>query len=453
MNATPYVLKIPFKGARSGAFPLTWGQHWVWESMVARAPHYADLSGSHCMEVPDGCGMSTVSDALASLLDRYETFRSRYTLTPEGVPQQVVVARGHLPVDVRDVDADDVEQATADAVSEYEDLAFTLPELSLRATVTASAGDPRFVVLSTSHLAMDCHGMVAVLDDFRTLLKGEPLEPVSDRMLHPADRALEESSVQGAQRSARGVRYWKQELEKFPADPLAFTGRRPENPRYRTYSLRSPALRLTVLELARELAVGPSSVILAAAAPLLARQSESPNCGVVLAASHRYDAASMEYPGTLVQGVPTALDVTGPSLRDLITRSHRTSMLSALAGHCHPEELAETLRARFGEEATQARLACVVNLNLPGSSAAVEQGDARITRADAEACLGESRCEYTGGSPVEKERFYLAAHGDATDFFITLRADTAVLEAAEIVGFLRELERSLIDCLPSSVAP
>jgi hypothetical protein len=394
--------------------------------------------------------MSTVSDALTAVLDRYETFRSRYTLTPNGVPQQLIVAEGHLPVYVRDVDATDVQQAAAAAASEFDNLAFTLPELSLRAAVIASEGAPKFVVLCTFHMAMDCHGIVAVLDDFRALLSGEPLDPAPDGTTHPADRALEENSAQGVQRSARGVRYWKQELEKFPVAPLAFTGRRPESPRYRAYAMHSPALRVTALELAEELGVSTSSVILAAAASLLARRGGSRTCGIVLAASHRYDPASMQYPGTLVQGVPAALDVSGLSLRELISRCHRASMLAALAGHCHPQELAETLRASFGQEATEARLACVVNLNLAGTPASAGHEGARTDRAEAERRLAESRYEYAGGTPVEKERFYLAAHGDATDFFITLRADTAVLGSAEIVDFLRNLERSLLDCLPYS---
>lgn len=450
MNAEPYVLKIPFKGTRSGAFPLTWGQHWVWESVVARAPYHADLSGSYCVAVPAGRGMPAVADALAALLGRYETFRSRYTLAPDGAPQQLIVANGQLPVDVRDVDAADVQQAAAAAVSEFDELAFTLPELSLRATVIASKGVPKFVILCTFHMAVDCYGMSPVLDDFRALLGGEPLDPVPDGTTHPADRALEECSAQGAQRSALGIRYWKQELEKFPADPLAFTGRRPESPRYRTYAMHSPALRVTVLELAKELGVGTSSVILAAAASLLARGSGSRTCGIILAAKHRYDPASLRYPGTLVQGVPAALDVSRFSLRELIPRWHRASMLAALAGHCHPAELAETLRESFGREATESRLACVVNLNIPGPPASAEHEDARTVRAEAERILAESRYEYAGGTRMERERFYLAAHGDATDFFITLRADTAVLGSAEIVDFLRNLERSLLDCLPDS---
>lgn len=52
---------------------------------------------------------------------------------------------------------------------------------------------------------------------------------------------------------------------------------------------------------------------------------------------------------------------------------------------------------------------------------------------------------------MENERFYLAAHGDPADFHITLRADTAVLTSADIVQFLRGLERALLDCLPYSV--
>ena len=449
MTAAPYFLDVPFKGARSGDYPLTWGQHWVWDSVLARAPHFADLSGSYIVEVPDGCDLATVGRALAAILDRYETFRSRYSMTADGVPQQTALAVGRLRVDVREVDAADARAAAADAEETFNNLPFTLPEPSLRATVIASAGTPRFVVLCAFHMAVDCHGMVAVLDDLGALLNGARID--ADELTHPVDRALAEQGAEAARRSARGVRFWEKEFARFPEDPLPHTGRRPENPRYQTFAMRSAAVRVATLGLAEELGVSTSSVILAMAASLLADRGGHGMCGVVLAANHRYDPESMRYPGTLVQGVPVALDVSEDSPRALISRCHRAGMLAALAGHCHPGELAATLRGHYGAEAVEARLACVVNLNLPAAAGPAAEDSARTARAEAQRLLAESRYEYLGGSPVENERFYLAAHGDATDFFITLRADTAVLAPAEIVDFLRNLERSLLDCLPHSV--
>ncbi len=350
MTAAPYFLNIPFKGTRSGAFPLTWGQHWVWTSVVARAPHYADLSGSYIVAVPDGCGMSAVADALTAVLNRYETFRSRYFMTPDGAPQQMVLADGHLRVDVRDVDATAAEEAAASCEETFNNLPFTLPELSLRATVIASEGVPRFIVLCAFHMAMDCHGMVSVLDDFRAFMNGQPADStdsVPNDTTHPADRALREQDAEGVQRSARGVRHCKLELAKFPEDPLPYTGRRPENPRYQEFALHSAVVRVASLELAEGLRVSISSVILAMAASLLARRSGSQMCGIVLAATHRYDPESMRYPGTLVQGVPAALDVSGNSPQKLISRCHRAGMLAALAGHCHPNDLAEMLTQSY----------------------------------------------------------------------------------------------------------
>ena len=94
------------------------------------------------------------------------------------------------------------------------------------------------------------------------------------------------------------------------------------------------------------------------------------------------------------------------------------------------------------------KLACIVNVNLPAPANMTKRHRSGVTRADAERLLDESRYEFVEGTPVESEKFYLAAHGDATDFHITLRADTAVLASADIVQFLRDLEGSLLDCLP-----
>lgn len=447
MTTARSFLTVPFTGTRSGVFPLAWGQHWIWNSVAARAPHFSDFSGSYVVEVPDGCDLPAVADGLAAVVDRYETFRSRYAVGPDGVPQQVVFADGNLRVEVRDVDAVDVAEAAAAVEAEFNNLPFTLPELPLRATVIVADDVPRFVVLCAFHLAMDCHGMVSVLDHLLSVLCGRSVDPLPGDLTHPVDRALEERGADGVRRSARGVRYWAEEVAKFPEDPLPRTGRRPESPRYKTFAMHSALVGAASLDLAEELGVTSSSVILAVVASLLAGRSGRQTCGIVLAANHRYDPESTRYAGTLAQGVPVALRVSDIPLRELISRCHRTGMLAALAGHCHPGDLAEVLHRSYGAEAAEARLACVVNLDVPQVPASAARDVPRATRTEAEHLLAESRYEYAGGTPVENERFYLAAHGGAADFSISLRADTAVLTSAEIVEFLRELERSLLGCL------
>lgn len=446
-------LEVSFEGTRSGNFPLTWGQSWVWNSVATRAPYYADLSGSYIVAVPAGRDLAAVSRAISGVLSRYETFRSRYPAVDDEPPQQSVVARGRLRVVLRVVEATDAPSAAATVEDEFNNLPFTLPELALRAAVIVADDVPRFVVLCVFHMAMDCHGMGPVLDDFKTLLSGHAVQPEPPGASHPVDRALAERAPDGVRRSARGVQFWERELAKFPADPLPYNGQRPQSPRYLTFAMYSPAVRAASLGLAEELGVSTSSVILAMTAVLLGGRNASGTSGIVLAASHRYDLDSMRYPGTLVQGVPVALDVREDAPEKLISQCHRATMLAALAGHCDPGDLDAMLRESYGAEAAEAMLACVVNLNLPAAEGSANRGDARMpTRAEAEHLVAQSRCEYLEGTPVENERFYLAAHGDATDFFVTLRADTAVLAPAEIVDFLRGLERSLIDCLPSSAA-
>lgn len=457
----PHALSIKFSGKfsgdRSGSYPLTWGQRWMWNLVASRAPHYADLGSSYTVAVPDDCDMSAVSSALTELLNRYETFRSTFPISSDGKPYQLVLSAGTLRVDVRDVAAEDAGTAAHAVETEFNSIPFTLPEISLRAAVICSHGVPKFVVLCTFHMAMDCHGMEPVLDAFRSFLGGRTADaeqPAAHAvMTHPVDRALAESGVDSARRSARGVRFWKQELARFPHDPLPYSGRRPEYPRYKMFAMRSTVVRVVSLQLAAELGVPTASVVHAMAATLIARMTGSRTCGLIMAASHRYDADAMLYPGTLVQGVPVAVDMTDGTPRELISRTHRAGMLAALTGHCDPDELVDALRTSYEPEELRARLACTVNLHLPapGEGAEPVLPVAGVTRSEAERLLAESRFEYVAGTPVENERLHLAAQGDAEDFFITLRADTAVLTSAGIVDFLRDLEHSLVDCLPESI--
>jgi hypothetical protein len=119
--------EVRFEGTRSGEFPLTWGQLWVWNSVTTRAPHYADLSGSYVVPVPDGRDQAAVSDALTGLLDKYETFRTRYSTAPDGTLHQVIAAHGDLRVEVRVVDAVDVS-STASGVNDERRCAAAFPE-------------------------------------------------------------------------------------------------------------------------------------------------------------------------------------------------------------------------------------------------------------------------------------------------------------------------------------
>ncbi|MFB1042254.1 condensation domain-containing protein [Streptomyces chrestomyceticus] len=455
LTTEPRFLSIPFSGRRSGTFPLTWGQRWIWNLVASRAPHYADLGDSYTVAVPDMCDMNQVSKALSALLTRYETFRSSFSISTDGKPRQLVLAEGHLRAEVRDVAVSDARSAAGALEAEFNSVPFTLPELSLRAAVVTSDGAPKFIVICSFHMAMDCHGMVSVLDDLGAFLNGKTVDSDtsnSGRMTHPADRASKEAEAHSAQRSARGIQFWEQELAKFPDDPLPYSGRRPESPRYQTFALRSAAVRVASLHIAAELGVTTASVVHAMAATLVTRRTGSRTCGFVMAASHRFDPDAVNYPGTLVQGVPVAVDVAGSTPRQLISRTHRAGMLAALAGYCDPDDLADVLRKSYGQEEVRARLACVVNLHLPdpASAAGAPTAGAAVTRPQAERLLAESRCEYVEGTPVENERFYLAAQGDSADFFITLRADTAALAPSDITGFLRDLEGALIACLPES---
>ncbi|MGW1844592.1 condensation domain-containing protein [Streptomyces sp. NPDC001966] len=450
-------LNIPFSGNRSGTFVLTWGQRWIWNSVSSRAPYYADLNDSHIIQAPEQCDLDTISRSLGALLNRYESFRSRFSVSLDEQPYQMVLNSGNLRVEVRDVAEEDARSTAGIIEAEFNGIPFTAPEISFRAAVVTSGGMPKFIVLCAFHMAMDCHGMVLALEDFRSLVSDHPVDAegvAADDMAHPVDRARMEGEPRSLRRSAQGIRFWEEELAKFPDSSFPEPVQRPESPRYKTFAMHSVAVRAASLKLSLELGVSTASVIHAMAAALVAKRTQNGLTGFIMAASHRYDPASMRYPGTLVQGVPVAIDVSRRTPRELIAHTHRAAMLAALGGQCDPVHLAESMSKAYGPEGIRAKLACTVNLSLPAAAPAADPlppTDARgLTRSQAACLLSESRYEYVEGTPVENDRFHLAAHGSPSDFHITLRVDTATLASNGIVDFLRELERSVIDCLPET---
>lgn len=418
--------------------------------MASRAPFYAELSDSQIIAVPESRTLSHVADALATLLWRYEGFRTAYSFAADGTPQQVVFSDGVMSVHTRDVDFTVAAESANAARDEFNSLPFTIPEFALRAAVITSDGIPRYVVLSAFRMAMDCYSMVAILEDFQTLLSGRSPGRIDSRSTtptHPADRALDESTPESVQRSTNAVSFWEKEVARFPDDALPLSARRPANPRHQTFAMHSHAMRLASLQIARELSVTPASVVLAMAVSQLALRNGSNNFGLVLAASHRYDAESMQYAGPLVQGVPLALEVAADSSYELISRCHRASMFAALSGQCHPNDVDRMLHTSFDSTSLEAKLSCVMNINLPSPPDFAEDSS-HSNVEEMKAMSATSRYEYVEGTPVENERFYLAAHGDETDFFVTARADTAVFTPPEIVEFLHNLERAVLNCLP-----
>ncbi|WP_406123270.1 condensation domain-containing protein [Streptomyces canus] len=444
---------VSFSGTRSGVHPLTWGQRWIWQGLIGHAPGYEYLGWPVSVDVPTGCSLDDVLAALTTVLERHETLRTRYFLDEQGVPRQVVPAAGELRVEVRHAGRAGVPETVEQLGRELSGTPFTIPEISVRAAVVTAAGVPECLVLGVFHMATDASGMLQVTQELQAIMGaraagtvGPELPPVG----HPAERVLHETSPEGLKRSARAVEHWQQEVAKFPRRTMPPAVHTPEKPRLAEHIMRSKAVCAAAIGLSRNWRASVDSVILACAAELLGNVSGQQSCGFLVLAHNRFAEETDLYSGTLVQSFPLCVELAADSLEEHVRRTHFAALKSALSCEGNPDDITSMLRVVFGCGGDGADLSCAVNLFFRdlGTMTRVADGPEVTSREQAEKLMPQTRFSQGQGSEEDDWEFFLNAHQEGDEFVVSLRMDTAVLRSQEIVRFLVDLERRLVESLP-----
>jgi hypothetical protein len=446
---------VSFSGTRSGVHPLTWGQRWIWQGLIGHAPGYEYLGWPVSVDVPTGCSLDDVLAALATVLERHETLRTRYFLDEHGVPRQVVPAAGELSVEVRQAGSGGVPETVKQLGRELSGTPFTIPEISVRAAVVTAASVPESLVLGVFHMATDASGLRQITEELQAIMQaraagtaGPDLPPVS----HPAERVLIETSPEGLKRSARAVEHWRQEVGKFPRRTMPPAVHAPEKPRLAEHIMRSKAVCAAAIGLSRIWRASVDSVILACAAELLGKASGQQSCGFLMLAHNRFAEETDSYSGTLVQSFPLCVELATGSMEEHVRRTHFAALKSALSCEGNPDDITATLRAVFDDGGDGADLSCAVNLFFRdlGTMTRGVDGPEVTTREQAEKLMPQTRFSQGHGTEKDDWEFFLNAHQEANEFVVSLRMDTAVLPSQQIVRFLADLERRLVGSLPGA---
>jgi hypothetical protein len=444
---------IGFRGSRSGVHPLTWGQRWIWQGLMSHAPDYSYLGWSVGVDVPTGCDVSDVLTALQTILGRHDTLRTRYFLDELGVPRQVVAATGELKVEVREAATADVAETVKQLEEELAGMPFTIPEISLRAAVVTSAEVPETLVLALFHMATDASGLRHITRELKAVLRAlaeGTAVPEPAPVNHPADRVRYEEGPEGRKRAARAVAAWQQEVSKFPRRTMPSARHTPEKPRLREHIMRSKALSAAAITVSRACRASVDSVILACTAELLGKAAGQQSCGFLMLAHNRFDEDTEYYSGTLVQSFPVCIELGADSLDELIRRTHFATLRASLSCQGNPDDVAQMLRNVFGSDGGGADLSCAVNLFFPdlGTVGRSIGGPEAVTREQAEKLMPQTRFSTGEGTEEDDWEFYLNAFQEGDELVVSLRMDTAVLPSQDIVRFLADLERRLVDALP-----
>jgi hypothetical protein len=296
----------------------------------------AHINVSAVWELPPGTDLERIVDALAALIARHETLRTRFPAGPDDPePRQEVHAEGELEVQVWPAPDDDSGPAQF-----AQRLALRLREIAfdpatnwpIRAAVVTVNGAPTHLALAASHAALDAGALVLLRRDWDALLAAEPLpEPAK---VQPADLALLERSDEGLRRSVASLDYWAGQLRTMPQAMLAVPATHaPQSPEGYTPRLRirSDAAAEALTVLAERTRITRSTLLLTALCALTAHHTGQRNAVVASLSANRYLPELADYLGTLAQDalvtVPVDID-GGETFEGLARRVRKRSQLA-----------------------------------------------------------------------------------------------------------------------------
>ncbi|MFJ4714297.1 condensation domain-containing protein [Streptomyces sp. NPDC088785] len=444
-TARDSVLTVAFAADRSGTSPLTWGQRAIWHAIGRTAPndHYFNIG--RVLPLADRGAPVTgprLAEALRSLLVRHEALRTRVTTGHEDGPRQQVHAAGALDVTVRDAtDAEDAERAAAalqDALlSSRFDYAGEWP---LRVGAVRQGQRITHVVLAVCHLAADGHGAELLVRDLRLLVRRGSAG--SAPATTPSALAAHQRSPAGLRAGRAALAHWEHGLRLAPPTMFPTPAAVPRAPRFWTGRLVSRALPPAVDALAADRRVSGSTVLLTAAAALVAAGQGHRVAAVMPIAGNRAGPDHRTLLSTLSQDALFVLPVcdAGPDadFTDLLDLAWPAALAGYRAAAYDPAAW-DALLARLSRErgADVHPYCCFNDMRLAERPAPA----ARAPGADALAALGRHTVvDFPATQDRVACRYCLHVTGDDRTLTVTLTADTAYLPPDAIQAHLRAVE-------------
>ncbi|WP_238013880.1 condensation domain-containing protein [Dactylosporangium sp. AC04546] len=419
---------VRFAGGRGGECQLSWGQTAIWRAIQRLVPDDASLNMSWVTAIEDE-GIATsvpverVTGTVAHVMARHESLRTNVRDGRQVVAQTGVI-EVHLVEAARHTAAEAAQRlrhALAAPAFDYAD------EWPLRVGMVRADGVVTHAVFVICHLVTDRGGLDTLVGDVLSGLAGTPSAEPPDRQ--PYDLALHQASPQGRRQSAKALRYWERHLRAVPRQRFAETG---APPRYTSATLSSPAGDLAVSALAGREQVSGSTVVLAAAALQLARQTGAREAVLQVIVSNRFRPGLAGSVGPASQDGLCVVEVGDDDLRTVIRRTAQASMQAYLHAQYDPEDLDKLLAEHDVD------LSCSFNDRRfdaqtgPGTPA-----------ADIRAELARTTLRW---EPVEQygARYFLHVNAVPRVLDLTLFADVSVFPEHAVEAHLRGIEALLV---------
>ncbi|GAA5099470.1 non-ribosomal peptide synthetase [Nocardia iowensis] len=350
-GARPPLARVP----RTDRVPLSLAQQRMWvlnqfdpESPAYNIPLAIRLSG--VLDVP------ALRNAVADVLERHETLRTRYPADPSGVAYQEILSVGEaLPGGLEVV-------ATADPIGRITALMSTgfdvTQQVPVRALLLAVGQDEHLLALVVHHISADGASMAPLARDLVTAYlariggnspRWSPLE------VQYADFAAWQRTVIGTDDdensiAARQLAYWRDQLDGLTGElNLPLDRPRPAIPSMRGASTGlaiAPDVHAALVRIAREHNSTLFMVVHAALAVLLARQTNSTDIAIGTPIAGRGERALDELVGMFVNTLTLRTAVEpGTSFAELVEQARETDLAAFANADIPFERVAEVVAA------------------------------------------------------------------------------------------------------------
>lgn len=438
---------VEFSGSRGGICGLSWGQIAIWRAIQRMVPDDAVLNMSWVTDLEGegisvGTPLSRITDTVRTVVERHESLRTRVRAGDDGAPQQVLASAGTIELHVVDATAATAAAEARALQARLTEPAYDYPhEWPLRAGAVRVGDVVTHAVFGICHLVTDRGGLTALVRDVVLGLRGEPLEPSQDRQ--PYDQAQHQQSPAGRRQSEKALRFWEKHLEVLPLHRFPVGDQRPEGePPFWAATLSSPAGDLAVTLLAGREQVSTSSVILAAAAVQLARQTGAREAVLQVIVSNRFRPGLAGSVGPASQDGLCVVEVGDGDLTAVIGTTMRASLQAYLHAQYDPAGLDDLLAKVGAARGGEVDLSVSFNDRRFDTSTPVAAAE-HVTVAGIEALLPATelrweRIEHYGA------RYFLHVNAVPGSMDLTLFADTSVLDAAAVEAHLRGMEQLLV---------
>jgi Condensation domain len=426
---------VPFEGEDSGVEALTWGQQEIWQAMQHQQ---SSLGVGGAFPLAEGSTVDGVASDLRFLMCRHSSLRTRLRFDADGRARQVLAASGEVPLEV--VEAGDTDPAqVADAVYEryHGELFDYTSEWPVRWAVVLDHGTATHLVSEICHLATDGFGALVMLADLaaRDPATGLAKGPVT--AIQPLELARRQRSPAGRRQSDAALRYWERLLRTIPARRFPDSADK-RQPRYWQAFYDSPGTRLAVQAIAARTRTDTATVLLAAAAVMLARVIGNNPVVVQLVVSNRFRPGLAESVSQLTQSGLCVIDVADITFDEAVARAWRGAVSACKHAYYDALQQQELLRRIGSERGEEIDIACFLNDRrlLTGKEPMSEPPEAQDVRA----ALPRSRLTWGYQQDRPSERLFIHFNAVPGTLNYEICADTHYVSPADMETCLRGLE-------------